>query len=74
MEHRLGERNAAVGARVHTLRHEIENEFGSVTKWVSRLAGPVLLWLTCREERRIARGRTCEPPVILQRRNWAGAH
>ena len=74
MEHRLKRSNAAVSARVHALRREIENEFGALPKWAARLAGPVLLWLTCREERRISRGRTYEPPVILERRNWAGVH
>jgi radical SAM superfamily enzyme YgiQ (UPF0313 family) len=73
MEHRLKQSNTSVSARVRTLRQEIENEFGVMTKWVSRLAGPVMLWLTHREERRLARGRTYEPPMILERRRWAGA-
>jgi len=73
MEHRLKQSNAAVSARVHALRQDIENEFGSMAKWARRLAGPVLLWLTRREERRLSRGLTYEPPVILERRNWAGA-
>ena len=73
MEHRLKRSNTAVSARVRTLRQEIENEFGAMTKWVSRLAGPVMLWLTRREERRLARGQTYEPPMILERRRWVGA-
>jgi len=35
--------------------------------------GPVLLWTTRREERRLARGKTYEPPTILERSNWAEA-
>jgi hypothetical protein len=73
MEHRLKQSNAAVSARVHALRQDIEKEFGSMAKWARRLAGPVLLWMTRREERRLSRGITYEPPVILERRNWAGA-
>jgi hypothetical protein len=74
MEHRLKRSNAPISARVHALRREIEKEFGGATKWVSRLAGPAMLWFTRREERRIARGHTYEPPLIIERRNWAGAH
>ena len=72
MERRLKKTNAQVSASIHALRREIENEFGALSVWVSRLAGPVLLWLTRREERRIARGHTYEPPLIIERRNWAG--
>jgi hypothetical protein len=32
--------------------------------------GPILLWTTRREERRLAAGRTYEPPTIIERRNW----
>jgi hypothetical protein len=74
IEHHLKHSNAPISARVHNLRREIENEFGSFTKWVSRVAGPFMLWLTCREERRLARGFTYEPPLIIERRNWAGAN
>jgi hypothetical protein len=37
------------------------------------LLGPVLLWTTRREERRLARGKTYEPPTILERSNWVEA-
>jgi hypothetical protein len=72
MERRLKKANAQVSASIHALRREIENEFGAVSVWAARVAGPVLLWLTRREERRIARGHTYEPPLIIERRNWAG--
>ncbi len=72
MEHRLKKSNAEISARVHALRRDIENEFGSFTKWISRLVGPVLLWTTKREQRRLLRGYSYEPPVIVERRNWAG--
>jgi len=35
--------------------------------------GPMLLWSTRREEKRLARGKTYEPPTILERRNWVEA-
>jgi radical SAM family protein/B12 binding protein len=71
MEHRLKKTNMQVSERVRALRRDIENEFGAFTKWVARVAGPVLLWLNHREERRLARGHVYEPPIIIERRNWA---
>jgi hypothetical protein len=37
------------------------------------LLGPVLLWTTRREEKRLAQGFVYEPPTILERRNWGQA-
>jgi radical SAM superfamily enzyme YgiQ (UPF0313 family) len=74
MEHRLKKTNAQVSAKIHRLRRDIEGEFGSLTKWITRTAGPLILWLNKREERRLAKGKTYEPPTIIERRNWVGAH
>jgi len=74
MEHRLKNTNAQVSAKVHELRRDIEDEFGSLTKWITRTLGPILLWLNKREERRLAKGKTYEPPTIIERRNWIAAH
>jgi radical SAM superfamily enzyme YgiQ (UPF0313 family) len=74
MEHRLKKTNAQASARLRTLRHDMEEEFGALTKWVSRLAGPVMLWLNRREERRLAKGMTYEPKLVIERHNWAGSH
>ncbi len=73
MEHRLKHTNTRVSAKVRGLRRDIENEFGGVTKLISHVAGPVLLWLNKREEKRLAKGKVYEPPTIIERRNWAGA-
>lgn len=40
---------------------------------VFAVLGPVLLWTTRREEKRLARGKTYEPPTILERSNWVEA-
>ncbi len=72
MEHRLRKTNARVSAKVHELRRDIENEFGSFTKLITRGFGPVLFWLDKREERRLEKGKVYEPPTIIERRNWAG--
>ena len=70
MERRLKKSNPPVSAQIRDLRREIGREFGLVSRLTSRLLGPVLLWTTIREERRLARGVTYEPEPILERRNW----
>ncbi len=70
MERRLRETNAAVAAQVRSLRREIEREFGSISRLWAALAGPVLLWASRREDRRLAAGHTYEPPTFVERRNW----
>jgi radical SAM superfamily enzyme YgiQ (UPF0313 family) len=73
MERQLRRANSDVGERVRTLRREVEKEFGLATKMTARLLGPVLLWTTRREEKRLAQGKTYEPPTFLERTNWVEA-
>jgi radical SAM superfamily enzyme YgiQ (UPF0313 family) len=73
MEHRLKNTNPPVSVQIRALRQEIGREFGLVSHLTSRLLGPVLLWTTIREERRLARGVTYEPEPIMERRNWLPA-
>ena len=73
MEKHLDGANRAVAGRVRGLRQEIGREFGLVSRIVTRVLGPLLLWSTRREERRLAAGQTYEPPTIIERRNWAAA-
>ena len=65
--------NAAVSARIRELRHEMEHEFGTATRLLRAVVGPVLLWTSKREDRRLARGKTYEPRTFVDRRNWLGA-
>ena len=62
--------NREVSQKIFQLRREIAKEFGVTSRLVANAAGPVLLWTTRREERRLLRGITYEPPTILERRNW----
>jgi hypothetical protein len=71
MEKRLQNTNVAVAARIRELRRDIEHEFGAATRLVRAAAGPLLLWMSKREERRLAHGKTYEPPTFVDRRNWA---
>lgn len=73
MEKRFKETNESVSEQMRTLRRDIEHEFGLFTKMVSSFLGPVLLWTSKREERRLANGQTYEPPTIIERRNWVEA-
>jgi len=71
MEREFGRVNRDVGEQIRGLRNEIEGEFGGVARVVSRVVGPVLWWTTRREERRLAAGKTYEPPTIVERTNWS---
>jgi radical SAM superfamily enzyme YgiQ (UPF0313 family) len=71
MERRLRRTNAAVSDQVRALRKELGREFGFVSRASARIFGPLLLWSSLREERRLAAGRTYEPQTIVERRNWA---
>jgi hypothetical protein len=73
MEKRFKETNESVSEQMHTLRRDIEREFGVFSKMVSSFLGPVLLWTSRREEKRLAEGQTYEPPTIIERRNWVEA-
>lgn len=70
MEREFRKINAEVSERICALRQEFKRESGIVSRMMPSVLGPVLLWTTRREDRRLARGRTYEPPMILERRNW----
>ena len=73
MERHLKQVNRTVSGQIHALRHEINKEFGMVARLTSTFLGPILLWTTRREEKRLSAGQTYEPPTILERRNWASS-
>ncbi len=70
MEKRLRKTNSDIAGRIRQLRREIEREFGLVTRSLRMVAGPLLLWTSKREDRRLAAGKTYEPPTFVERRNW----
>ena len=73
MEREFQKVNQSVSERIHKLRREVENEFPVVARLTSAWLGPLLLWFTRREERRLASGHTYEPPTFIERRNWVSA-
>ena len=73
MEREFKKVNRTVSERIHKLRGEVQKEFPVVARLTAALLGPILLWSTRREENRLARGRTYEPPTFIERRNWVPA-
>ena len=73
MEKQLRRSNRAVSDQIRALRLDIGSEFGMVTRTISWVLGPVALWTSRREERRLAAGTTYEPKTIVEHRNWKPA-
>jgi hypothetical protein len=73
MEKEFKKVNRSVSERIHKLRREVEKEFPFIARLTAASLGPILLWSTRREENRLARGSTYEPPTFVERRNWVSA-
>jgi radical SAM superfamily enzyme YgiQ (UPF0313 family) len=73
MEREFKKVNRGVSQQIHQLRREVEKEFPFVARLTAASLGPFLLWSTRREAKRLASGRTYEPPTFLERRNWVSA-
>jgi radical SAM superfamily enzyme YgiQ (UPF0313 family) len=73
MEKEFRKVNRSVSERIHKLRREVEKEFPVVARLTAAWLGPILLWSTRREESRLAKGRTYEPPTFIERRHWVSA-
>ena len=73
MERDFKKVNRSVSNQIHALRREVEEEFPVVARFIAASLGPILLWSTRREEKRLASGQTYEPPTFLERRNWVPA-
>jgi len=71
MERQLNRTNEAVSQQIRALRHEMGCEFGAVSRVMAGLLGPVLLWISRREQKRLAEGKTYEPKTFIEHRNWA---
>ena len=73
MERQFRKVDADVSDQIHQLREEFRRESTVASRMLPAFLGPVLLWTTRREEKRLARGKTYEPPTIRERRNWVEA-
>lgn len=73
MEREFKKVNRSVSEQIHRLRHEVEKEFPVIARLTAASLGPILLWSTRREDKRLASGSTYDPPTFLERRNWISA-
>jgi len=73
MERQFRKVDVRVSDQIGALREEFKSESGLVSRRMPAVLGPVLLWSSRREEKRLARGKTYDPPTILERKNWAEA-
>lgn len=71
MERQLRRSNEAVSEEVHALRADLAAEFGSLSRAMAWILGPVMLWTSRREQKQLALGKTYEPETIVEHRNWA---
>jgi radical SAM superfamily enzyme YgiQ (UPF0313 family) len=71
MEHQFRSINSSVSEQIQSLRKKMEKEFGVSALFSSHILGPFMLWMARREERRLAAGKTYEPPTFVERTNWA---
>jgi len=73
MEKRCWSGNRRIAEQIRLLRREVEKEFGKTARIAARVGGPLLSWTVRREERRLRRGVTYEPPTFLERTHWSQA-
>jgi radical SAM superfamily enzyme YgiQ (UPF0313 family) len=73
MEREFEKVNQDVSEKIHDLRRQVEKEFPVVARLTAASLGPILLWSTRREQKRLLAGCTYEPPTFLERRNWVPA-
>ena len=62
----------SVSRDIRALRREVVKEFGSA-RVAATVGGPLLLWTSRREEKRLQGGQTYEPQMFIERRNWGEA-
>jgi radical SAM superfamily enzyme YgiQ (UPF0313 family) len=74
MERQFRKVNRDVSDQIRSLRAEIKREFPVLSRITAAALGPYLLWSSLREEKRLAAGKTYEPPTIIQRSNWEYGH
>jgi radical SAM superfamily enzyme YgiQ (UPF0313 family) len=70
MEREFEKVNHDVSEKIRNLRRQVEKEFPVVARLTAASLGPILLWSTRREQKRLLFGCTYEPPTFLERRNW----
>jgi len=62
--------NEGVSQKIRGLRRQLKHEFPVVSRISTALLGPILLWSSRRETKRLEAGQTYEPPTFIERTNW----
>jgi radical SAM superfamily enzyme YgiQ (UPF0313 family) len=70
MERQLRRTNETISQQIRGLRRDMACEFGAVSRVMAGLLGPLLLWTSRLEQKRLAAGKTYEPKTFIERRNW----
>jgi radical SAM superfamily enzyme YgiQ (UPF0313 family) len=70
MERDFKKINESVSQQIRGLRRQVQKEFPIVSRVSAAVLGPILLWTARREEKKLARGKTYEPPIFIERTNW----
>jgi hypothetical protein len=70
MERQLRRTDEAMSRQIRALRKEIGCEFGVLPRVITGLLGPVLLWTSRWEQKRLAEGKTYEPKTFIEHCNW----
>ena len=73
MERQLRRTNENMSRQIREFRKELGGELGVLSRVVGGLLGPVALWSSRREQKRLAEGKTYEPETFVERRNWVDA-
>lgn len=73
MEHQFRSINSSVSEQIQSLRKKVAKEFGVSARLRSHILGPFMLWMARREERRLAAGKTYEPPTFVPTGHPRGA-
>ena len=60
----------AMRAKMSRILGELYREFGWKSRVAAAVGGPYVLWKTRREEKRLANGRTYEPPTFYERNDF----
>ena len=73
MERQFRKVNRRGSEQIRALEEEFKQQSGFLSRMMPAVLGPVFLWAARREETRLARGETYEPPTIIERTNWVKA-
>jgi radical SAM superfamily enzyme YgiQ (UPF0313 family) len=73
MESYFKGRNRTVAWKARVVRNDIQHEFRLKARILSAFSGSFIRFRIWREERRLQRGWTYEPPTFVERRNWGTA-